>query len=137
MGLATTSLSMTFWGEAFTTTASIINVLRSFTLNYDNPYHMLFNKQPNYNFFKFFCCACYPLLRPYNTHKLDFLSSLSMFIGYSLGHKGYLCLSPTGKTYISRHVFFMKLFFLFPHISLLYILWLKLICFLILHQLLL
>jgi len=29
-----------------------------------------------------------------------------MFIGYSPAHKGYLCLSPTSKIYITRHVLF-------------------------------
>lgn len=53
---------------------------------------------------KVFGCACYLLLCPYNKHKFDFLSSLCLFLGYRAKTKGYICLSPSGKTYISRHV---------------------------------
>lgn len=53
-----------------------------------------------------FGCACYPYLRPYNRHKIQFRSQLCVFTGYSPIHKGYLCLAQNGKTYISRHVIF-------------------------------
>ncbi|KAL4588858.1 hypothetical protein LXL04_001755 [Taraxacum kok-saghyz] len=34
----------------------------------------LYHKVPDYNFLKTFGCLCYPFLRPYNKHKLDFRS---------------------------------------------------------------
>lgn len=37
---------------------------------------------------------------------MDFISSPCTFLGYSVKHKGYKCLSSTGRTFISRHVIF-------------------------------
>nr|KYP39211.1 hypothetical protein KK1_039497 [Cajanus cajan] len=52
----------------------LINRLLSVALQFSIPYTFLFKTTPDYNFLKFFGCACHPLLRPYNTHKLDFRS---------------------------------------------------------------
>jgi len=51
--LAHASLPIKYWGEAFTTVATIINVLPSPVLKFDNPYHLLFNKQPDSPFLRF------------------------------------------------------------------------------------
>jgi len=104
--LATTSLPRRFWAEAFLTSTHIINVLPTPVLHNSNPYTMLFNKNPNYAIFKKFGCACFPLLRPYNKNKFDFRSQQCLFLGYSVNNKGYICLTPSGKTIISRHVHF-------------------------------
>ena len=54
-----------------------------------------------------FDCACWPNLRPYNSHKLQPRSIQCVFLGYSLLHKGYKCLHlPSGHVYISRDVLF-------------------------------
>ncbi|KAH9652916.1 retrovirus-related pol polyprotein from transposon RE1 [Citrus sinensis] len=55
---------------------------------------------------KVFGCSCYPYLRPYNHHKLQFRSGKCVFLGYSSLHKGYQCLHPSGRVYISNHVIF-------------------------------
>lgn len=55
---------------------------------------------------KTFGCACYPCLRPYNQHKLQFHTTKCVFLGYSGSHKGYKCLSSTGRIFVSRHVVF-------------------------------
>ncbi|POO00746.1 hypothetical protein TorRG33x02_033770, partial [Trema orientale] len=56
---------------------------------------------------------------PYNSHKLAFRSSKCLFLGYSSAHKGYMCLHPTGRVYISHNVVFNELDFpyseLFQH----------------------
>jgi len=44
------------------------------SLKFQVPCTVLFNKSPNYNFLRNFGCSCYPFLRPYNKHKLDFRS---------------------------------------------------------------
>jgi len=80
--LAGANLPLTFWGEAFSTVVTIINVLPTMVLKYDNSYQLWFHKEPNYKFFKTFGYACYPLLRPYNSKKFDFKSSLCIFLGY-------------------------------------------------------
>ena len=70
------------------------------------PFIRLFNSSPDYGFLRTFGCACYPLLRPYNRHKLQFLSLECIFLGYAPNHKGYKCLTPSGRIYLSRDVLF-------------------------------
>ena len=70
--------------------------------------------KPDFNFLRVFGCACWPYLRPYNKHKMDFRSKTCIFIGYSIGHRWYKCLDvSTGKIYVSRHVVFNES--LFPY----------------------
>ena len=99
-------------GEAFISTVHIINILPTSVLDNVSPHENLFSSKPYYTFLCIFGCACYPLLRPYNQHKFDFKSSLCLFLGYNNTHKGYVCLTPSGKTIISRHVIFNE--YLFP-----------------------
>lgn len=56
--------------------------------------------------FKKIGCACYPLLKPYDKHKLDFQSSICLCLGYTSTHKGYVCMSTTDRRYIFYHVIF-------------------------------
>ena len=53
-----------------------------------------------------FRCACYPNLHPYNQYKFVFRSTCCLFLGYSIRHAGYICLTQDGKTIVSRHVVF-------------------------------
>ncbi|KAL4569135.1 hypothetical protein LXL04_024766 [Taraxacum kok-saghyz] len=76
----------------------------------------LYSKTPDYAFLRTFGCLCYPFLRPYNTHKMDFRSLPCVFLGYSTSHKGYLCLhTPSSRIYISRHVVFNETIFPFAN----------------------
>lgn len=98
-------LPYAFWDEA--TAAYLINRLPSPVLNNLSPFEKLFGKQPNYAFLKVFGCACYPHLRPYNSHKYTLRSECCVFIGYSNKHKGYRCLSPkTGRIFVVVNVIF-------------------------------
>ena len=105
------SLPLQFWDYAFTTTIYLINRLPTTSLKFFVPFVTLFNKEPNYHFLRTFGCACFPLLRPYHTHKLNFRSLECLFLGYSLSHKGYKCLSSSGRIYISKDVLFDELRF--------------------------
>lgn len=67
---------------------------------------MIFNKYPDYSFLKVFGCMCFPHLRPFNKHKLDFRSSPCTFLGYSPHHKRYKCLDSKGKIFQSHDVVF-------------------------------
>lgn len=58
-----------------------------------------------------FGCFCYPFLRPYNHHKLEYRSSAATFIGYSSHHKGYKVLLDSGKVIVSRDVLFDETIF--------------------------
>jgi histone deacetylase 1/2 len=104
--LSHAALPLTFWDYAFPTAVYLINRLPSSSINFQTPYFMLFKQHPDYHFLKVFGCACFPLLRPYNKHKLEFRSQECLFLGYSPSHKGYRCLSPSGRLYVSKDVLF-------------------------------
>jgi len=105
--LAHASLPMPFWQYAFQTATFLINRMPSQVLTHASPYFTLFHKEPDYRFLKVFGCLCYPFIRPYNNHKLQYRSVQCTFLGYSFNHKGYLCLdSVTGRVYITSHVVF-------------------------------
>ncbi|KAI5404540.1 hypothetical protein KIW84_051627 [Lathyrus oleraceus] len=93
------------------------------SLNQHIPYVVLFNQNPDYKFLKVFGCACFPLLRPYNSQKFDFRSHECLFLGYSTAHKGYKCLSPSSRILISKDVLLNESKFpyndiFFPNVSL-------------------
>jgi histone deacetylase 1/2 len=76
-------------------------------INKETPLFRLLRVQPNYSFLRIFGCACWPSLRKYNSHKLEFRSKACVFLGYSPMHKGYKCLDrSTGRIFISRDVVF-------------------------------
>ena len=104
--LAQAHMPLKFWWNAFHTATYLINRLPTPVLNNQSPFEKLFHKSPDYTFMKVFGCSCYPYLRPYNHHKLQFRSGKCVFLGYSSLHKGYQCLHPSGRVYISNHVIF-------------------------------
>ena len=107
--LSHSKLPQQFWEDAFLMTTYIINRLPTPILNQKSPYKIVYHHTPDYHFLKVFGCACWPYLRPYNKHKIDFRSKNCIFIGYSLEHHGYKCLDlATGKVYVSRHVVFYE-----------------------------
>jgi hypothetical protein len=116
--LAHAFMPLKFWGDAFISTTYLINRIPSKVLSYDTPLHHLFQKQPDYSLLRTFGCACWPNLRPYNNHKLQFRSKQCTFLGYSLSHKGFKCLDPdSGRVYISRDVTFDESLFPFQNLG--------------------
>lgn len=128
--LAQASMAVKFWDESFTTSCYLINRLPSRVINNSTSLERLFGSKPDYSLLKVFGCACWPHLRPYNSHKLSFRSKQSVFLGYSSYHKGCIPYSsyhkgcihysfyhkgykflhvPTGCVYISRDVIFDEL----------------------------
>jgi histone deacetylase 1/2 len=105
--LGHSNLPKLFWEDAFLTTVFIINRQPIPVLKQKSPYEMVHHQKPDYNFLRAFGCACWPYLRPYNRHKLDFRSKNCIFIGYSIGHRGYNCLDVSiGKIFVPRHIVF-------------------------------
>lgn len=105
--IAQSGLPQNYWVESFLTAIFLINRLPTPLLNQCSPYYMLFKQQPDYSILKSFGCLCFPLLRPYVSHKLMFRSKRCIFLGYGSSYKGYRCLDPlTNKVFITRHVVF-------------------------------
>lgn len=105
--LARASLPIDSWDHSFTTAVSLINILPTTALeNYVSPFYALHHKQHDYKILKVFGCSCYPHLRPYNHHKLDFKTTKHVNLGVTPTHKGHKCLHPDGRIYVSKDVVF-------------------------------
>ncbi|KAD5508938.1 hypothetical protein E3N88_16641 [Mikania micrantha] len=112
--LAHSNTPQRFWDFAFETAVYLINRMPSRTNSNKSPFECLFHRPPDYSFLRVFGCECFPYLRPYNPHKMDFRSTSCVFLGYSLIHHGYRCLDlQTDRIYIARHVRFNEHIFPF------------------------
>jgi hypothetical protein len=69
-----------FWSYAFETSIYFINRMLTLVLNYKTPFESLFKSTSYYSFLRTFRCLYFPFPRPYNTHKLDFISSPCVFL---------------------------------------------------------
>lgn len=114
--LAHALMPLKYWDETFLSCVHIINRFPSPNLSHNSPYQIIFHTPPTYTHLKIFGCVCFPNLRPYNTHKLQFKSVPCTFLGYCTQHKGYKCLSLSGHIFISRDVIFYEQKFSFSTI---------------------
>jgi histone deacetylase 1/2 len=95
-------MPLKFWDEAFLAATYLINRLPTKVLDFFSPLERLFQEKPHCNGLRTFGCACWPNLRPFNTHKLQFRSKQCVFLGYSNMHKGFKCLDVAAdRVYIS------------------------------------
>jgi hypothetical protein len=90
--LAQFGLSKEFWIESFLTAIFLINRLPTPFVQNGSPFSVLFKQPPDYANLKIFGCACYPLLRPYNSHKLMFKKQAKHFLRIWLPLQGLLML---------------------------------------------
>lgn len=104
--LAHASLPLKYWVDSFLPAVYLINRLPTPLLDHKSPLEVLFHTKPNYSTLKVFGCACFPDLRPYNSHKFHFKSVKCTFLGYSPCYKGYKCLDSNNRLYISHNVLF-------------------------------
>jgi hypothetical protein len=112
--LANVSMPLKYWDQAFITATHLINRTPSKKLDYDTHLHHLLGATPDYSNLRIFGCACWPNLRPYNSHKLQYRSTHCVFRGYNNIHKGYKCLDiSSSRVYISRVVVFDESIFPF------------------------
>lgn len=89
--LANAFIPFKYWHFAFDTAVYLINRMPSHVSHNKSPFAYLMNHSPDYSFLKVFGCLCFPFLRPYNRHKMDFQSTPCVFLGYSSSHVGYRC----------------------------------------------
>ncbi|MFS7924165.1 putative RNA-directed DNA polymerase [Helianthus anomalus] len=112
--LAHSHVPYRFWNYAFDTAVYLINRMPSRNNSSVSPFQHLFKRSPDYSFLRVFGSQCFPHLRPYNKHKIEFRSTPCVFLGYSPDHHGYRCLdTQTDRLYIARHVRFNELCFPF------------------------
>ena len=77
--LAQAKLPLKFWWDSFVAVVYLINRLPTPVLDHSSPYQKLYGQKPDYFFLKVFGCACFPYLRLYNAHKLEFRTSNVFF----------------------------------------------------------
>jgi hypothetical protein len=105
--LAHSCMPLKYWDEAFLAATYLINRIPTKVLDFSSPLELLFKEKPNYGGLRTFGCTCWPNLRPFNTHKLQFRSKQCICLGYSNLHKGFKCLDVAEEwVYISRDVVF-------------------------------
>ncbi|PRQ49208.1 putative RNA-directed DNA polymerase [Rosa chinensis] len=111
------SLPPRFWYHACAISVYLINRMPCTTLSMKSPFELLFKKLPPIDHIRVFGCTCYPLLKPYNSNKLQPKTAPCIFIGFAIGYKGFICYSPVSqKSIISRHVIFDESKFYFKSI---------------------
>jgi hypothetical protein len=111
-------MPLKYWDEAFLAVTYLINRLPTKTLDFSSPLECLFREKPSYLGLRTFGYACWPNLRPFNTHKLQFRSKQCVFLRYSNIHKGLKCLNVAeGRIYISHDVVFDETGFPFSKLN--------------------
>jgi hypothetical protein len=106
------NLPISYWSYVVSTAAHLINKLPTPNLSNKSPWESLFHTKPTLPHLRTFGSQCFPLLTPYNKHKLQPKSVPCIFLGYPFNSKGYTCLDPSShRIYTSRHVL-LKLVFL-------------------------
>jgi hypothetical protein len=70
--LASASMHLKFWDEAFLTTSYLINRTPSKVIHHQTPLDRLYQIKSNYSLLRIFGCAYWTNLRPYNQRKLEF-----------------------------------------------------------------
>ena len=100
-------LPPSYWSYVVSIAVHIINRLPTPILNNSTPWEVLFKSKPDLTHLRSSGYICFPLLRPYNAHKLLPHTSPCIFLGYLAHLKGYICQgSLTSRVYISRHIHF-------------------------------
>ena len=99
-------MDLKFLWHSVNSVAYLINRLLTSVLNFKSPFEALYHTPLVYQFLKTFGCACYPYLHPYNKHKLHYLTSLYIFLGYSSTQKRHKCLHSSRQGYIAHMVTF-------------------------------
>ena len=91
--LAQAKMPLKYWRHAFSSAVFLINRLPSPTIGNKSPFQLVYNQLPNYRFLKVLGYNCFPFLRYYNRHKMEFRSSKCVFLGYNFSHKRVLKLA--------------------------------------------
>ena len=84
--LAHASIPLKFWDEAFLAATYLISRVPSKVIDFENPLERFFKQKPDYTSLRVFRCACWPNLRPYNKHKLEFRSKQCAFLFFEKGN---------------------------------------------------
>jgi hypothetical protein len=112
------SMPPVYWAEALATATYLLNRRPCTATKPLTPHELLLDIPPDYHHLRVFGCLCYPNQSAVAPHKLSPRSMSCVFLGYSLDHKGYRCLSLGSQRIItSRHVIFDEATFRFHSLT--------------------
>jgi GAG-pre-integrase domain len=74
-------IPLCYWDTVFDSVLFVINRLPTGPQFISSPFEALFQQQPDYRFLHTIGCECFPLLRPYNQHKLQPRVESCVFFG--------------------------------------------------------
>ena len=104
-----TRLPLDFWAEACSTAVYLRNRSPTTSLKDITPFESLFGQKPDVSNLRVFGCVCYVHIPDSRRQKLDKKSFRAIFIGYSIGTKGYKLYDLSKKSFvISRDVAFVE-----------------------------
>ena len=75
-------LPLSYWTDCVLIATHLINRTASSILNNQTPYQLLFQKPPNYNYFKVFGCLCFASTITNNRGKFQPKTTKCIFLGY-------------------------------------------------------
>ncbi|KAI9173831.1 hypothetical protein LWI28_007225 [Acer negundo] len=100
-----------FWGECALTAVHIINRLPSPVLSFKTSFELLYSKPPSFSYLRVFGCLAYAA-NVHTSHKFNYRSIPSVFVGYPIGQKAYKLFDlSTKKIFTSRDVKFHESIF--------------------------
>ena len=100
-----------FWGDCALTVVHIINRLPSPVLSFKTPFELLYSAPPSFSHLRVFGCLAYAT-NVHPSHKFDYRSLPSIFIGYPVGQKAYKLFNLSNKKiFTSRDVRFHETVF--------------------------
>ena len=96
-----------YWSDAILCATHLINRLPSVVLKNKSPLEVLYQQKTNLDHLRVFGCVCFVHIK--RKDKFDYMSTKTIFLGYSSFKKGYKCYDPINKTlFVSRDVIFCE-----------------------------
>ena len=101
------AISKGFWPEAVSYACHIRNCVPTAALDGETPWEALTGEKPDVSKFHEFGSKCWVLDQSADRSKLDPVSRVCQFMGFSEGSKAYVCWDPAKHTFVkSRNVIF-------------------------------
>lgn len=108
------SIPIQYWGLCVSTAAFLINRTPSKNLKHLTPYELQYKEPPIYATLRTFSCLSYVTTLPSTRTKFTRIATPCIFMGYSMGYKGYRVFDPAkNKFLITKDIIFHETVFSF------------------------